>query len=57
MNPTDNYRKYPIGVFFGDVYDPNGYVQGLKICVYGDYSSCAKFKEFILKFFFVLDAT
>ena len=24
MSPTDNYRKYPIGVFLGDVYDPNG---------------------------------
>ena len=24
MNPADNYKKYPVGVFVGDVYDPNG---------------------------------
>lgn len=24
MNPADNYKKYPVGRFFGDIYDPNG---------------------------------
>ena len=24
MNPDDNYKKYPVGSFVGDVYDPNG---------------------------------
>ena len=26
MDPADNYKKYPVGVFVGDVYDPNGEV-------------------------------
>ena len=25
MNPVDNYKKYPIGVFSGEIFDPNGY--------------------------------
>ena len=24
MNPEDNNKKYPIGVFTGDMFDPNG---------------------------------
>ena len=24
MSPANNYKKYPIGFFIGDVFDPNG---------------------------------
>ena len=24
MNPEDNYKKYPVGFFIGDIIDPNG---------------------------------
>ena len=24
MNPANNYKKCPVGVFVGDVFDPNG---------------------------------
>ena len=24
MNPANDYKKYPVSVFVGDVYDPNG---------------------------------
>ena len=24
MNPANNHKKYPVGVFVGDAYDPTG---------------------------------